>query len=94
MLFAFMRNFEKFDSGLFNSIRNLAERAIVLGELGTPVHIRCINGVYQVKIYALFDFYVEVWICMENKEVDRIFALESDRDWEGYLRCVNLADYF
>jgi len=89
-----MKEFESLTSSSFNSISNINERADVLWELGSLVDRRTVSNKYNVKVYALFDFFVEVWVNVRKLEIERIFALENEKDWEGYLGSVRIADYF
>ena len=89
-----MKEFEQLTSSSFNSINNINERADVLWELGSMVDRRTVSNKFHVKVYALFDFFVEVWVNTKKSEIERIFALENDKDWEGYLKSIRIADYF
>jgi len=89
-----MKDFEQLTSTTFNSIGNINERANVLWELGSLVDRRIMSNKYHVKVYSLFDFYVEVWVNNKRSEIEKIFALETDKDWEGFLKSVRIADYF
>ncbi len=89
-----MKEFESLTSSSFNSIGDINERADVLWELGSLVDRRTVSNKYNVKVYALLDFFVEVWVNVKKLEIERIFALENEKDWEGYLRSVRIADYF
>lgn len=89
-----MKEFEPLTSASFNSIGDINERADVLQELGSLVDKRTVSNKYNVKVYALFDFFVEVWVNVKKLEVERIFALENEKDWEGYLSSIRIADYF
>jgi hypothetical protein len=47
-------------------------------------------GKYKIVIYSLGNFYVEVFYDVHSNKIKRIKALESEKDWHGYLESINL----
>ena len=77
----------------FNSIESLDIRAVLLWKKGQFLQDRVVNNRQQVKIYSLFNFFVEVWVNLKNvQELEKIIALETEMDWNGYLGSICLSE--
>ena len=79
---------EKFNSLITDSKANF------LWDNGVYVDERISYNKYLIKIYSLVDFYVEVYYCIEDNKIEDIYAIETDEDWEGFLKYINLKDLF
>jgi len=49
---------------------------------------------YNVRLYALSDFFVEVWYRQTSNKIDRIIVLEIDNVVDLYEGQINLNDLF
>ena len=73
----------------FNSMLTDA-KANFLWDNGVFVDERISYNKYLIKIYSLLDFYVEVYYNINDNKIEDIYALESEDDWEGILKMINL----
>ena len=48
------------------------------------------NEKSMVCIYKLHDFFVEVHFNIQSKDIIKILAIDSERDWEDYLGSISL----
>ena len=78
----------------FNKIMYINDRADVLWYVGRFVSERFVQNKYQIKMYAVDDFYVEVWINIDTLIIEKIKALITDHDWTGYLQSIRLSELF
>jgi len=66
------------------------DKANILWDKGTHIDERVIYNKHTVVMYALFNFYVEVYYSVKDNKIKEIKALKSDEDWEGYLKSIKL----
>lgn len=67
-------------------------KANFLWDNGVYVDERVSYNKYLIKIYSLIDFYVEVYYSLEDNKIEDIYAIETDEDWEGFLKVIDLQD--
>ncbi|GIV32778.1 MAG: hypothetical protein KatS3mg031_0313 [Chitinophagales bacterium] len=69
-------------------------KANFLWDNGVYVGERVSYNKYLIKIYSLMDFYVEVYYGMEDNKIEDIYAIETEEDWEGFLKTIDLRELF
>ena len=69
---------------------DLGQQASVIWEKGTYLDHRIVYGKYKVCIYAVLNFYVEVYYDVVHNQIKKIVLLESTADWEAYLNTIDL----
>lgn len=74
----------------FKLIPTRAEMFSTLLCNGTLVDERYIYGKYEIQLYALNDFFVEVWTDIKRNELYQIVPLESEQNWKGFLDSMKL----
>ena len=79
---------EKFNSLITDSKANF------LWDNGVYVDERISYNKYLIKIYSLVDFFVEVYYCIEDNKIEDIYAIQTEEDWEGFLKYIQLKDLF
>ncbi len=91
-----MKKNKKVSLSNFNSIVDIATRERLLREAGSFVDERIIYGKYAVKIYAMFDFFGEVWVNLKKSKIEKIVALPIEQDWELFLSGIRItpSEYF
>ena len=77
----------------FNTLMTDA-KANFLWDNGMYVDERISYNKYLIKIYSLMDFYVEVYYSMEDNKIEDIYAIQTDEDWDSFLKGINLKDFF
>ena len=75
----------------FNELE-LNARAALIWSKGQFIDERIIYGKYHIKMYAMKNFFVEVWIDLKKLKIEKANAIESDTDWSGYLQSIKIAD--
>lgn len=74
----------------FKLIPTRAEKFSTLLCNGTLVDERYIYGKFEIQLYSLHDFFVEVWTDLQSHELDKILPLDSEESWFGFLQSVSL----
>ncbi len=69
-------------------------KANFLWDNGVFVGERVSYNKYLIKIYSLLDFYVEVYYGIEDNKIEDIYAIETEDDWEGFLKTIDLRELF
>jgi hypothetical protein len=77
----------------FNELE-LNERTALLWSQGDFIDERIIYGKYQIKMYSMKNFFVEVWIKLKPLEIEKVHAIDCEKDWSGYLNGMKIADLF
>ena len=77
----------------FNEL-DLNERAALVWSRGQYIDERVIYGKYHIKMYSMKDFFVEVWINLNPLHIEKVHAIESKKDWSGYLNSIQISDLF
>lgn len=77
----------------FNSLITDA-KANYLWDNGVFIDERICYNKFIIKVYCLLDFYVEVYYSMSDNKIEDIYALETEEDWEGFLKNIDLKEYF
>jgi hypothetical protein len=75
----------------FNELEVNARTALVWST-GQFIDERIIYGKYHIKMYAMKNFFVEVWIDLKRLNIEKVQAIESETDWSGYLHSISIAD--
>lgn len=76
------------DSGEFKK-QSLYNRYTLLKDKGTYMTSRY-SGTYQVHLYGIFGFYVEVWCQVGYAQVTWIEVVNSPNKLEPYLELIDL----
>jgi len=79
---------EKFNKMLTDAKANF------LWDNGAFVNERVSYNKYLIKIYSLLDFYVEVYYSIEDNKIEDIYAIETEEDWDGFLKTIDLKELF
>lgn len=69
-------------------------KANFLWDNGVFVNERVSYNKYLIKVYSLLDFYVEVYYSIEDNKIEDIYAIETEEDWDGFLKTIDLKDLF
>ena len=77
----------------FNSLITDA-KANYLWDNGVFIDERMCYNKFIIKVYSLLDFYVEVYYSMSDNKIEDIYALETEEDWEGFLKNIDLKEFF
>jgi len=83
-----------FSPETFHKIPTKAEQFTAVLQYGTLADERFIYGKYEIKIYSLSDFFVEVWTDLKSNEIERIEVLDKEEAWSGFLESVKLKALF
>lgn len=75
----------------FNEL-SIENKSTYLWENGIYVDERVSYNKYLIKIYSLDDFYVEVYYSIEDNKIEDIYGVETDEDWEGFLKTIDLRE--
>lgn len=67
-----------------------AQRAILVGEHGKFLTIR-VSGEYSVCLYAMDNFFAEIWYRIADNQVDFVRGFKSNALLEPYLELVDLS---
>ncbi len=51
-------------------------------------------GIYNIQLYNVYGFYVEVYYLPGSEEIDQIVAVNSDEILELYLDSIDISDLF
>lgn len=78
----------------FNRIKNLNDKANIVWDCSRHVDERIIYNEYKIQMYALYGFYVEVWIAIKTNKIEKIKALEGETNWKGYLISIRMEDLY
>jgi hypothetical protein len=49
---------------------------------------------YNVKLYKIFDFYVEIWYKQTTNKIDKLIVVELDEVAHLYESQINIQDIF
>lgn len=77
----------------FNTL-NHKDKENVIWKNGKLVLQRMAYKDYIVKMYCIEDFFVEVVFSLSENKIKDIYAIEHERDWQGYLDSINLYELF
>ena len=66
-------------------------KANFLWDNGIFVDERVSYNKYLIKVYSLIDFYVEVYYSIDDNKIEDIYAIETEQDWEGFLKTIDLS---
>lgn len=75
----------------FDNIIPRVEQLNLLLREGTVVDERYIYGKYEIQLFSLSNFYVEVWTNLVTQEFEKVVSLQSEDDWSGFLGSVKLS---
>lgn len=78
----------------FNAIKSFDEKVNIIWDCSRHVDERIMLNEYKIQMYALYGFYVEVWVGIKNHKIQKIKALQGDLDWKNYLESVTLQDLY
>ena len=73
----------------FNTL-DLDKRGLIWNEHSTFLDTRIVYGKYKIIIYAVFNFYVEVFYNIKTNKIDDLKALENVEDFEGYMNSIKV----
>lgn len=76
----------------FELIDNVDKMALLF-EVGRDVMSR-IYQFYNVKLYSLGDFFVEVWYRQASNTVDKIEVVDMDKVFHLYEKKIDISDLF
>ena len=76
----------------FDNADNVDKLAMVFDD-GTEVVTR-IFAYYSIKLYALKDFYVEVWYRQASNSIDKIQRVELDDVFHLYETSIDISDLY
>ncbi|MBN2174721.1 MAG: hypothetical protein JW731_11355 [Bacteroidales bacterium] len=51
-------------------------------------------GIYNIQLYAVYGFFVEVYYLPGSDEIDQILAVNSDEMLELYLDAIDIKDIY
>lgn len=74
----------------FKLIPTRAEKFSTILCNGKLVDERYIYGKFEIQLYSLDDFFVEVWTNIKCNELYQIVPLESEKNWNGFLASMKL----
>lgn len=69
-------------------------KANFLWDNGVFIDERISYNKYIIKVYSLLDFYVEVYYSIEDNKIEDIYAIETEEDWDGFLKNIDLRELF
>lgn len=69
-------------------------KANFLWDNGVFIDERISYNKYIIKVYSLLDFFVEVYYSLEDNKIEDIYAIETEEDWEGFLKTIDLRELF
>lgn len=72
---------------------SLTGKSSLLYGAGTPLST-CLTEQYQVKLYAIYDFYVEVHFAYGTEQVENIVVIEDSMALLPYLQQISLEALF
>ncbi|PLW98972.1 MAG: hypothetical protein C0593_04335 [Marinilabiliales bacterium] len=76
----------------FQLIDNVEKMALLFDQ-GREVMSR-IYMYYNIKLYSLNDFFVEVWYRQSSNTVDKIEVADMDRVFHLYEKSIDISDLF
>jgi len=76
----------------FQLIDNVEKMAFLFDQ-GREVMSR-IYMYYNIKLYSLNDFFVEVWYRQSSNTVDKIEVADMDRVFHLYEKSIDISDLF
>jgi hypothetical protein len=76
----------------FQMIDNVEKMALLFDQ-GREVMSR-IYMYYNIKLYSLNDFFVEVWYRQSSNTVDKIEVADMDRVFHLYEKSIDISDLF
>lgn len=65
------------------------EQAWYIWNHASHLHVREVNG-YRVNLFALYDFYIEVWYFVYDNSIKKIRAFESSDLLAPYLDLIKI----
>ncbi len=94
MLHNSVLSFQSFTMTLyeFNAL-NEDQQVETLWEWGEYL-MRRAEGRYQLVLYQLHSFYVEVWYQVKDNEISRVRSFSSPDALEPYLKMIELPEFF
>jgi len=51
-------------------------------------------AVYNIKLYSVFDFYIEIWYIKNENKVDRIHIVDTEKVSRLYSSAIDITDIF
>ena len=72
---------------------SLTAKSSLLYSAGTPLSTR-LTEQYQVKLYAIYEFYVEVHFAYGTEQVENIIVLEDSGALLPHLQQITLPQLF
>jgi hypothetical protein len=69
------------------------EKAHNVFEFGEELDIRE-DGGFQIKLYLVWDFYVELWYNTRRHQISKLTSLSSDEVIDIYGDNINISDVF
>ena len=76
----------------FIALSQLEKVALVLDQGQEPMNR--IFAFYNVKLYKIFDFYVEIWYQQTTNKIDKLIVVELDEVAHLYESQINIQDIF
>ena len=76
----------------FNLIKSIDHRANIVWDYGEFIDEKIIYHKYQIKMYSLYSFIVEVWVNVKTLQIEKISALEEFNDWSGYMNLIRFEE--
>ena len=70
------------------------KKSYVWKKNGVFLDERIIHGKCRIVVYAIFNFYVEVYYNLNSNQIGTIKALENSEDFDGYLNSIQLELFY
>lgn len=48
------------------------------------------DGIYKIHLYALYDFYAEIWFVNQSNSIECVNEFKDDKNLDIYVKDINL----
>jgi len=71
----------------------IQDQLMIVFESGEEIASRLYAG-FSIKLYSIFDFYIEVWYIKNENKVDRLNIIDTEKVSRLYSSAIDITDIF
>ena len=71
----------------------IQDQLMIVFDSGEEIASRLYVG-FNIKLYSVFDFYIEIWYIKNESKIDRINIIDTEKVSRLYSSAIDITDIF
>ena len=71
----------------------IQDQLMIVFDSGEEIASR-LYAAFSIKLYSIFDFYIEVWYIKNENKVDRLNIIDTEKVSRLYSSAIDITDIF